>query len=156
VAGYACYAHDALVACQVLSRGNNKWRYKGSLLKNIITILALLIASGCASTGPHINGEEQISGPALALFTFYDKGLNHLSAVRSGSCSSHPSCSAYSRDAFKKHGLIIGWWMTYDRLIRCGRDEVKLSPRVLVRGKWKTYDPLSNNDFWWYDPLRPD
>jgi len=64
----------------------------------------------------------------------------------------HPSCSAYSREAFRKHGFLMGWWMTFDRLIRCGRDEIHLSPRVLVRGTWKTYDPVSRNDSWWHDP----
>lgn len=41
--------------------------------------------------------------------------------------------------------------MSMDRLIRCGRDETILSPGVFINGKWKTYDPLEQNDFWWSD-----
>jgi hypothetical protein len=29
--------------------------------------------------------------------------------------------------------------------------EIRLSPRVFVNGKWKTYDPVGKNDFWWSD-----
>ena len=61
----------------------------------------------------------------------------------------HPSCSAYSREALEKHGSLIGWVMTFDRLMRCGRDEGTLSPRILVNGQLKVLDPVENNDFWW-------
>jgi len=40
--------------------------------------------------------------------------------------------------------------MTTDRLMRCGRDEMQLTQRVLADGKWKFYDPVEYNDFWWY------
>ncbi|MCF8061491.1 MAG: membrane protein insertion efficiency factor YidD [Deltaproteobacteria bacterium] len=107
------------------------------------------VLAGCASTGAP--GKEQPPAPARALLSFYDKGLNHLSSVRSGTCPMHPSCSAYSREAFGKHGLVKGWWMTFDRLLRCDPDEVERSPRVLVRGTWKAYDPVSRNDRWWHE-----
>ncbi len=67
----------------------------------------------------------------------------------------YPSDSDYSLQSFKKHGILLGWVMTMDRLMRCGRDETKLSPTVSVNGKLKTYDPLNQNDFWWHDP-NPD
>jgi len=124
----------------------------GPPLKTVFLVVLVAAVSGCAATGASRKGEEQIPGPAKALFLFYDKGLNHLSSVRSGTCPSYPSCSAYSREAFKKHGLVMGWLMTCDRLIRCGRDEMDISPKVLVNGSEKTYDPVSRNDFWWYDP----
>jgi uncharacterized protein len=85
------------------------------------------------------------------VFLFYNKDLNSLSAVRSGVCPMHPSCSAYSREAFTKHGLLKGWWMTFDRVLRCGRDEMKPAPYTLVHGRWKAYDPVSHNDHWWYE-----
>jgi len=47
--------------------------------------------------------------------------------------------------------MLAGWVMSMDRLMRCGRDETKLSPEVFVDGKWKTYDPVGKNDFWWSD-----
>jgi putative component of membrane protein insertase Oxa1/YidC/SpoIIIJ protein YidD len=106
--------------------------------------------AGCASTAPP--GKAQPPAPARALLSFYDKGLNHLASVRSGTCPMHPSCSEYSRDAFAKHGLVMGWWMTFDRLLRCDPDEVERATRVLVRGTWKAYDPVARNDRWWYEP----
>jgi len=41
--------------------------------------------------------------------------------------------------------------MAMDRLMRCGRDEARLAPKVLIDGKWKIYDPLENNDVWPHD-----
>ncbi|MBL7211594.1 MAG: membrane protein insertion efficiency factor YidD [Desulfobacteraceae bacterium] len=54
--------------------------------------------------------------------------MNHLSAVKQGECPMSPSCSNHSIRCFQKHGFLIGWMMTCDRLMRCGRDELRLSP----------------------------
>jgi len=59
-----------------------------------------------------------------------------------------PSCSAYSREAFQAHGFFLGWIMTCDRLMRCGRDENRLSPGILAPEGRLTQDPLSENDSW--------
>ena len=61
----------------------------------------------------------------------------------------HPSCSEYARQAMAKHGRVKGWLMATDRLMRCGRDETRLAPKVWVNGQIKYYDPVDNNDFWW-------
>ncbi len=61
----------------------------------------------------------------------------------------HPGCSKYGLSAIEKHGALIGWMMTFDRLMRCGLDETRLSSEVLVNGKWKHVDTLEQNDFWW-------
>ena len=74
---------------------------------------------------------------------------NTISRADGHRCPMHPSCSEYSAQAFRKHGFIIGWIMTKDRLLRCGRDEVRLSEEVIVNGKTRTFDPLHHNDFWW-------
>ena len=125
-----------------------------SVLLPLMLIGLFLNSAGCATTTTPKPGDDSVPGPAGAFFLFYDKGLNHLSAVRKGTCPMHPSCSTYSRQAFQKHGFVVGWWMTYDRLLRCGRDELKLSPRTLVHGQWKVYDPVSYNDWWWYEEPR--
>ena len=62
----------------------------------------------------------------------------------------HPGCSSYGLSAIEKHGPLIGWMMTFDRLMRCGLDETSLSPEVLVKGDWKYVDTLEHNDFWWF------
>jgi putative component of membrane protein insertase Oxa1/YidC/SpoIIIJ protein YidD len=64
-------------------------------------------------------------------------------------CPMVPTCSAYSAQAIQKHGLLKGWIMTCDRLMRCGRDELRLSDMVLINGRKRSHDPVSNNDFWW-------
>lgn len=87
--------------------------------------------------------------PMNALIAFYQGPLNHCSAVRSGECPMSPSCSEYSRQAFQKYGVFIGAMIAADRLMRCGRDELKSAPLILVDGKWKYHDPLDQNTSWW-------
>jgi len=33
--------------------------------------------------------------------------------------------------------------------MRCGRDELKHSARIWINAEKRSYDRLSNNDFWW-------
>lgn len=90
--------------------------------------------------------------PLLAIVRFYRGPLDHLSAVKRGECPMHPSCSEYSVQSLQKHGFLIGWIMTCDRLMRCGNDELRLSPSIHAKGKLKCYDPVEANDFWWFEP----
>lgn len=64
-------------------------------------------------------------------------------------CPMYPSCSHYARTAFAEKGILMGWVLTSDRLLRCGRDETRLAPPVNVHGGRHTYDPLAANIFWW-------
>jgi hypothetical protein len=57
-----------------------------------------------------------------------------------------PSCSAYAGEAFRRHGWFWGWIMTCERLIRCGRDEIHLSPGVIHNGRIQTWDPVEANE----------
>jgi putative component of membrane protein insertase Oxa1/YidC/SpoIIIJ protein YidD len=75
---------------------------------------------------------------------------NYISGVDGNRCPMYPSCSQYCMEAFKKHGAFLGWVMCSDRLMRCGRDETKLSPPVLINGEKLSFDPVNNNDFWWH------
>ncbi|MDY7036561.1 MAG: membrane protein insertion efficiency factor YidD [Thermodesulfobacteriota bacterium] len=110
-----------------------------------------LIISGfllsCACPGKMSKGHEHGFNPLLSILDFYQGPLNHLSAVKQGECHMYPSCSEYSKQCIEKHGFFIGWMMTCDRLMRCGRDEIGLSPKILVNGEWKCYDPVENNEF---------
>jgi putative component of membrane protein insertase Oxa1/YidC/SpoIIIJ protein YidD len=100
-------------------------------------------------------GESVYSfNPLRAMIDFYQGPLNHCSAVRSGECPMYPSCSEYGKEAFDKHGFFIGGMIASDRLMRCGRDEVRLAPKIYVDGKLKFYDPLENNTFWWDKAIR--
>lgn len=75
---------------------------------------------------------------------------NYISPIDGKDCPMYPTCSEYSILCFKKHGFFIGWMMTCDRLYRCGRDELRLSPKIIVNGEIRCNDPIENNDFWWY------
>ena len=105
----------------------------------------------CASPQTTVRKSENSFNPLHAVVDFYQGPLNHLSAVKQAECPMYPSCSEYSLQCFERHGLFIGWMMTCDRLMRCGRNELKLSPSVIVDGKWKCHDPVNSNDCWWYD-----
>ncbi len=75
---------------------------------------------------------------------------DHLSRVDGDRCPSLPSCSSYSVRAFEKHGFFVGWLLTVDRLIHEGSEETEVSPLVYHQGRRKIFDPVENNDFWWY------
>lgn len=87
----------------------------------------------------------QAQNPILGFYQEY------ISPVDGNRCPMHPSCSAYANEAFEKHGLLMGWIMTCDRLVRCGRDETKLSPTITLDSREYTYDPVDANDFWWVE-----
>lgn len=113
-------------------------------------VLLLLLFSGCAS---HLRPENKtaVAGTVYSsVIDIYQGPLNHLSAVRRGQCPMYPSCSHYGREAIAKHGAVIGWMMAMDRLMRCGRSELSRAPLVQINGRWRYYDPVAENDFWWY------
>ena len=78
---------------------------------------------------------------------FWRKILSRHWGIR---CSHYPSCSRYSLMAIEKHGPIIGFVMTFDRLEH-EYDEARYSPVVVINGETRVLDPVENNDFWWYD-----
>ena len=88
---------------------------------------------------------EDSTNPALYPVYFFRK---YISSADQDRCPMHPTCSTYSIEAIKKHGPVLGWIMTCDRLMRCGRDELKLSPPIRIEGKKRCNDPLSDNDSW--------
>lgn len=90
---------------------------------------------------------EAADSPLLYPVYFFKR---YLSAVDADRCPMVPSCSTYCIEAIHKHGLWIGWVMACDRLMRCGRDELRLSPAVWNDGRRRCYDPVHRNDFWWH------
>ena len=94
--------------------------------------------------GLDVAAEKQES-PLLYPFKFYGDYISNIDGDR---CSMYPTCSQYCMEAIQKHGLLTGWIMCSDRLMRCGRDETKLSAPVWINGEKRNYDPVSNNDFW--------
>lgn len=124
-------------------------RGKLSLMFLGLWLLAGVSGSGCAH---HPAAPSSGSGPLTSAIEFYRGPLNHLNAVRTGSCPMHPGCSEYSRQAIDRHGPVLGWVMACDRLMRCGRDELDHSAPVIVDGQRRYRDPISRNIGWWHDP----
>jgi uncharacterized protein len=110
-----------------------------------IYLLVITFISACTHATPSTKPQKNEIRLSTALLDFYRGPLNHLSAVRHGECPMYPSCSVYSRKAIETYGGIQGWIMTFDRLMRCGRDETRTAPRIYVNGRLKYYDPLENN-----------
>ena len=122
-----------------------------------IVILFLVFVNGpsgrASEDKPEANdvGNQEKSGFNLGA-AFLSIFRDHISAVDGDRCPSVPTCSAYGVEAFQKHGFFKGWMMTVDRLLHEGKEEHAVSPLVFSDGKWKIYDPVKNNDFWWYPP----
>jgi hypothetical protein len=110
------------------------------------TALADETAAGASTPPPEKSSDSNIGSFLVSIYR------DHISAVDSDRCPSFPSCGSYSVQAFRKHGFFIGWLMTVDRLIHEGREEAAISPPLYSNGTWKIYDPVENNDFWWYKP----
>jgi putative component of membrane protein insertase Oxa1/YidC/SpoIIIJ protein YidD len=114
-----------------------------------LCLVSIFLLFSCAHPAGTKEETTRSFNPLKAMIDFYQGPLNHCSAVRSGECPMYPSCSEYSRQAFEKYGFFIGVMIASDRLMRCGRDEVRLAPKIYVEGKMKFYDPLEHNTSWW-------
>jgi len=86
--------------------------------------------------------EEIAAAPVL----FYQRFLNPHLGRR---CAYHPSCSNYALLAIRKHGVLMGSVMTFDRL-QHEADEAGYAPLILIGRQIRLYDPLENNDYWWH------
>ena len=71
--------------------------------------------------------KEILSWPFMALVYFYRYVI---SPLKPSSCRYHPSCSVYALEAFKKHGPLVGFFLSVRRVLWCqpwggyGKDEV--------------------------------
>jgi putative membrane protein insertion efficiency factor len=93
--------------------------------------------------------EDPVSFSSRFLLNSVKFYQEYISPVRGGQCPMYPSCSAYSIQAIKKHGFFIGIMMTADRLIH-ESNEMDFAPPVEGEDGLRFYDPVENNDFWWY------
>lgn len=84
------------------------------------------------------------AGLFAALLEFFQEVISPVDGSR---CPSYPTCSAYSRQAYQKHGALLGTLMTVDRLIHEVSEE-HYAPVIEVGGVRRIYDPLSANEFW--------
>ncbi len=54
--------------------------------------------------------------PFVILIKFYRYSI---SPMLPNSCRFTPSCSQYGIEAFEKYGVIKGFWLTLNRILRC-------------------------------------
>jgi putative membrane protein insertion efficiency factor len=132
-----------------------KFFFQRAKLLTVFFLAVIICCAACAHENRLIimeNGSvsnskaDNPANPFIYPVEFYRK---YISTVVGSRCPMYPTCSKYCIDALKKHGPVVGYIMTCDRLMRCGRDEVRLSPTVWINGEKRCYDPVSNNDFWW-------
>lgn len=120
-------------------------------MKTILYVLGIcwVLALPVPATAHDPNPAENEPGSESSLLpfpiSFYQKIISPAVGNR---CQMSPSCSAYSQEALQTHGFFLGWIMTCDRLMRCGRDETHLSPRIWTPEGRLTLDSLSGNDSW--------
>lgn len=97
-------------------------------------------------TGTAAETRDIIEDIATAPILFYQHYLSHQWGQ---TCAYYPSCSNYALLAIRKHGAVLGTVLTFDRL-QHEANEGRTSPPIFTGGQTKIYDPLENNDFWWY------
>ena len=121
-------------------------------MKSLYPILLWGLFAGLVHAGPAPDSPtDPEQPPALAApIRLFQK---YLSAADGHRCPMTPSCSSYALQAMQRHGAVKGWIMTCDRLLRCGRDELRQQPSVMTPNGPRTPDSVGNNDFWW--PARP-
>ena len=76
-----------------------------------------------------------------------------ISPVDGNRCVMAPTCSLYSHQAIQEHGVLMGIFLTADRLLHEG-DEIARVPRLKENGETLFLDPLEANTYWWWDWLR--
>ena len=52
-------------------------------------------------------------------FLIYSKIVAHNLGLSTGKCRYCPTCSLYAKQAFAKHGPVIGAWLSLKRLLKC-------------------------------------
>jgi len=117
-----------------------------------LLVLGLLICGSYGKAPAEPSSPHDETGgfnPALWLVNLYRE---HISPIDGDRCPSLPTCSSYSLQAMEKHGFFLGWMMTVDRLLHEGKEETRVSPVIYFEGNWRIFDPVRNNDFWWYHP----
>lgn len=81
--------------------------------------------------------------PLSLLITFFQEII---SPVDGATCDFYPTCSAYAKQALKKHGLLLGLAMASERITR---DHAPHGYELIHKfGRDYLYDPVEHNDFW--------
>lgn len=124
----------------------NCWSRVSRLLQLLLLLILLVLVQTPAGADTAAGVPSHPGSSWSNALDFYQSFISRADGNR---CPMTPSCSEYAKQAFRKYGFIKGWILTCDRLLRCGRDEIRLAPSVRVAGTLHAYDPLGANTFWW-------
>ena len=108
-----------------------------------IGFLLAMCLLGCTHSSSTNNRLEAETDPWI--MAWYQ---TYVSPIDGDRCPMTPSCSSYAQKAVHKQGFFLGWIMTCERLIRCGRDETRLSPHIAENNGIRVWDPVWMNDLW--------
>jgi len=118
-------------------------------MKFIIILISLYFSEAlCNMNSPNefiikdsITAEAVNTNFFVSSASFYLKFYqNYISPINGESCQMIPSCSEYSLQSIKTHG-ILGLLMTTDRLHRCGHDLFNYHT-IIFGNSIKFYDPV--------------
>jgi putative component of membrane protein insertase Oxa1/YidC/SpoIIIJ protein YidD len=129
-----------------------------------LAVIAGFVREGCAAQAnpmraPRaIRTANQLASPSVttsypavvfdAYVRFFQRVISPVDGARS---NMYPTGSAYARQAFKKHGAVMGFVLTAERLMHEG-NEGYVASRIKKYGVWRIYDPVEANDWWWQNP----
>ena len=125
---------------------------KINILAMLLMLTAGIVISGpvCAAAPWDFNGNRDAglstaSGPSDGQDAAWLRGLqgffSAISRVDGTRCPMAPTCSAYSIQSFRDYGLLRGFVMTSDRLVRCGGNTTQWVP--IIHGGY--HDPPDHN-----------
>ena len=97
---------------------------------------------------PLAYGEHRLGLPTTTPQSFPIVTYQHAFGSLDGrSCPSYPVCSAYTRQAFQTHGVLLASWLMLDRLIH-EADDGRQAHTIVIDGIVRNDDRLQRNDFW--------
>jgi len=115
-----------------------------TFLRFLRAYLFLATASLFLATGWVQTFHSASVAPQSFPIQFYQQVIGSLDGR---SCPSFPVCSQYASQAINQYGLLIGSWLTLDRLIH-EADDLQLGPWLYVAGTKRLNDPIKRNAFW--------
>ena len=116
-------------------------------MRIFIPMIIFFLTGATALAGPEaVKPPVQDAAPLMtAPIRLFQK---YLSGADGHRCPMTPSCSSYAAEAIRRYGALKGWIMASDRLMRCGRDELKRSPSILTPNGIRCQDPVERNAIW--------
>ncbi len=149
---YAIPYFAPLSSCRKTGRGATKGKrytlYFGLMMLLSVSCLpkaeAQVPRPGHQMNWPELNPEREgrVGREITGLPTLYSVGAirffqKYISPLDGPRCAFTPCCSSYSLACLRRHGLVVGYFRTCDRLMRCHGGAVGY-----LRKGTKCYDPV--------------